>query len=147
MKTNMKPAIMGLGIVSLLVAAWLGYSARDARGGGKLETRVFEMRTYYAHKGKMQALHARFRNHTNKLFVKHGMTLIGYWSPIDPKQAEEKMVYILAYPSKEAAAKSWEGFRKDPEWLAARAASEKDGPLVAKVESVYLNPTDYSPIK
>jgi hypothetical protein len=105
------------------------------------------MRTYYAHPGKMQALHARFRDHTNKLFVKHGMTLIGYWSPIDEKQAEQKMVYILAYPSKAAADKSWADFRKDPDWDTARMASEKDGPLVAKVESVFLNPTDYSPIK
>ena len=95
----------------------------------------------------MNALHARFRDHTNKLFVKHGMTLIGYWSPIDSKQAEQKLIYILAYPSKEAADKSWEAFRKDPDWNAARKASEKDGPLVAKVESVYMNPTDYSPIK
>ena len=105
------------------------------------------MRTYYAHPGKMNALHARFRDHTNKLFVKHGMTLIGYWSPIDSKQAEQKLIYILAYPSKEAADKSWDAFRKDPDWNAARKASEKDGPLVAKVESVYMNPTDYSPIK
>jgi hypothetical protein len=105
------------------------------------------MRTYYAHPGKMNALHARFRDHTNKLFVKHGMTLIGYWSPIDPNQAEQKLIYILAYPSKEVADKSWEAFRKDPDWNAARKASEKDGPLVAKVESVYMNPTDYSPIK
>ncbi len=111
------------------------------------QTRVFEMRTYYAHPGKMKALHARFRDHTCKLFQKHGMTLIGFWSPVDPKEAEEKMVYILAFPSKEAADKAWAAFRNDPEWKAAREASEKDGPLVKKVESVYLNPTDYSAIK
>jgi hypothetical protein len=110
-------------------------------------TRVFEMRTYYAHPGKMKALHARFRDHTCKLFEKHGMTLIGFWSPTDPKEAEEKMVYILAYPSKEAADKSWAAFRSDPDWKVAREASEKDGPLVMKVDSVYLNPTDYSRIK
>ena len=80
-------------------------------------------------------------------FIKHGMTLIGYWSPIDPKQAEEKLVYILAYPSKAAADKSWADFSKDPEWITAMKASEKDGKLIAKVESVFLNPTDYSPIK
>lgn len=131
----------------LLVAAWLGYAARDAEGGKAVKTRVFEMRTYYAHPGKMKALHARFRNHTNKLFVKHGMTLIGYWSPIDAKDAQEKMVYILAYPSRAAAKKSWDAFRADPDWIMARKASEVDGPLVAKVDSVFLNPTDYSPIK
>jgi hypothetical protein len=134
--------------LSLLVAAWLGYAAHDARGGKKVEdTRVFEMRTYYAHPGKMTALHARFREHTNKLFVKHGMTLIGYWNPTDKKQAEEKLIYILAYPSKAAADKSWADFRADPEWKKAQKASEVDGPLVKKVESVYMNPTDYSPIK
>jgi hypothetical protein len=75
------------------------------------------------------------------------MTLIGFWSPIDPKQAEEKMIYILAYPSKEAAQKSWKAFQSDPDWIAAKTASEKGGKLVAKVESTYMNPTDYSPIK
>src|SRR5437763_17011833 len=133
--------------VLIVAALLLGFAGREAEGGKKVETRVFEMRTYYAHKGKMEALHARFRDHTNKLFVKHGMTLIGFWSPIDAKQAEEKMVYILAYPSKEAADKSWAAFRNDPEWKTAREASEKDGPLVAKVESVFLKATDYSPIK
>src|SRR4030088_1340655 len=83
-----------------------------------VDTRVFEMRTYYANPGKMDALHARFRDHTNKLFVKHGMTLIGFWSPIDAKEAEEKMIYILAYPSKDAAKKSWDAFKSDPDWIA-----------------------------
>lgn len=110
-------------------------------------TRVFEMRTYYANPGKMKALHARFRDHTCKLFEKHGITLIGFWSPIDPKQADDVMVYILAYPSKEAADKAWKAFREDPEWIKAKTESEKEGVLVKKVESVYMNPTDYSKIK
>src|ERR1019366_2464943 len=140
----MKYAKITMVAASLLAAAWLGQAALEAQGGKKGDTRVFEMRSYYVNTGKITALHARFRNHTNKLFVKHGMTLIGYWSPIDAKQAEEKMVYILAYPSKEAADKSWDAFKKDPEWIKAKAASEKDGPLVKKVDSVFLNPTDYS---
>jgi NIPSNAP protein len=130
----------------LLMAGWTAYAGRE-QGDKKVETRVFEMRTYYANPGKMAALHERFRKHTNKLFEKHGMTLIGFWSPIDAKEAEKKMVYILAYPSKKAAEKSWKAFQNDPAWKAAKEASEKDGKLVAKVESVYLNPTDYSPIK
>jgi len=109
--------------------------------------RVFEMRTYYAHPGKMKALHARFRDHAVKIFNKHGMTSIGYWSPTDPQDAEKRLIYILAFPSQDAAKKSWDAFREDPEWQKARAESEKDGPLVAKVESVFLNPTDYSAIK
>jgi hypothetical protein len=111
------------------------------------DTRCYEMRTYYAAEGKLDNLNARFRNHTCKLFEKHGMTLIGFWSPIDRKQADEKMVYILAYPSKAAADKAWKDFREDPAWKKAREASEVNGPLVAKVESVYLNPTDYSAIR
>ena len=111
------------------------------------DDRVFEMRTYYAHPGKMAALHARFRDHTCKLFEKHGMTLIGFWSPLDKTEAEGVMVYLLAYPSKEAADKSWKAFRADPDWLKAKGESEKDGPLVEKVESKYLTPTDYSKLK
>jgi hypothetical protein len=136
--------LLVLGCAAALVG---GAPGGGAGGGKKVETRLFELRTYYAHPGKMQALHARFRNHTNKLFEKHGMILIGFWSPTDPKEAERKMVYLLAFPSKEAADKSWKGFREDPEWLKAKAASEKDGPLVERIESVYLNPTDYSPLK
>src|SRR6266576_1048874 len=86
------------------------------------DSRCFEMRTYYAAPGKLDALHARFRDHTNKLFVKHGMTLIGYWSPIDAKDAEQKMIYILAYPSKEAATRSWKDFQNDEDWKTAKAA-------------------------
>lgn len=139
-----KISIVGLAVIA---AALAGYTANATQGEKKVETRVFEMRTYYAKPGKMQALHARFRDHTNKLFEKHGMTIIGFWSPLDKKLAEEKMVYLLAYPSKAAAEKSWDAFKKDPDWIKAKDASEKDGPLVAKVESVFLNPTDYSPIK
>jgi hypothetical protein len=120
---------------------------KDAKGEKAVATRVFELRTYYAAPGKMNALHARFRDHTCKLFEKHGMTLIGFWSPTDPKEAEEKMIYILAFPSREAADKSWKAFVDDPVWKAAKEASEKDGKLVEKVERVFLNPTDYSPIK
>src|SRR5580692_7374855 len=114
----------------IVVAGLAGTMTREAQGGKNVDTRVFELRTYYANPGKMEALHARFRNHTNKLFVKHGMTLIGYWSPIDAREAERKLVYILAYPSKEAADKSWKAFREDPVWLKAKNDSEKDGELV-----------------
>ena len=139
--------------LALLIVGVLAYAGLEkalmltVEGGKNVDHRVFELRTYYANPGKMAALHARFRDHTNKLFVKHGMTLVGYWNPIDPKQAEEKLIYILAYPSKEAATRSWEAFKKDPDWNAAKAKSEEKGPLVARVESVFMNPTDYSPLK
>jgi hypothetical protein len=136
-------------IVFVAAAALLaGLGARTrADKEKKVDNRVFEMRTYHAAPGKMKALHARFRDHTCALFKKHGMELVGFWSPIDEGEAEKKMVYILAYPSKEAADKSWKAFRADPDWLKAKGESEKDGTLVSKVESVYLNPTDYSPLK
>jgi hypothetical protein len=109
--------------------------------------RVFELRTYTAAPGKMEALNQRFRDHTVKLFTKHGMTHVGYWTPADAPLSENTLIYVIAHQSREAAKKSWEGFRSDPEWIKARDASEKDGRLTTKVESVYLNPTDYSPVK
>jgi hypothetical protein len=131
----------------LLAAITPSLRAEDKKTAAKGDNRVFEMRTYYAHPGKMEALHARFRDHTCKLFEKHGMTIVGFWSPIKKDEAELKLVYILAFPSIEAAKKSWQEFAGDPDWKKAKAESEKDGPLVAKVESMYLNPTDYSPVK
>lgn len=107
-------------------------------------SRCFEMRTYHTHPGKLEALHKRFREHTNRIFEKHGMTLVGYWVPDDQ---ENTLVYLLAYPSREARDKAWEGFRNDPEWKKAFADSRVDGPIVEKVESVFLKATDYSPIK
>ncbi len=106
--------------------------------------RVFEMRTYYCHPGRLEALNKRFREHTNGLFVKHGIELVGYWMPIDKPDI---LTYVLAYPSRAAATKSWNDFRADTDWNAARKASETDGPIVLKVDSVYMSPTDYSPIK
>ncbi len=106
--------------------------------------RLFEMRTYYAAPGKLEALHARFRDHTNPLFKKHGMTLVGYWVPRDKeKGAENTLVYILAHASREASEKSWKAFIEDPEWKAARDASEVNGKLVDKIDTVFLNATDY----
>ena len=107
------------------------------------EKAVYEMRTYYASPGKLEALHDRFRNHTLKLFEKHGMINIGYWVPIE--NPEHKLVYFLRHASEEAAKASWAAFRADPVWKKVHADSEKDGKLVAKIESIYLTSTDYSP--
>lgn len=148
MKYLLAALALGLGVLGFAVHTVLADKGeKSERGANKVDSRVFELRTYYAAPGKMDALHARFRDHTCKLFRKHGMTIVGFWSPLDPETAQKKMVYLLAYPSKEAADKSWKGFRDDPEWNEARTASEKDGKLVEKVESLYLNPTDYSPMK
>ncbi len=134
----------GIFIRLLSVLALASVTAQAADKPGK----VFEMRTYYTEPGKMDDLHKRFREHTAALFQKHGMELVGFWEPVDEKSGKgEKMVYILAYPSREAAAASWKAFGADPEWKKAREASEKNGKIVAKVESVFLNSLDYSPIK
>ncbi|MFM8470078.1 MAG: NIPSNAP family protein [Limisphaerales bacterium] len=109
------------------------------------DTRCFEMRVYYAPEGKLDALHARFRDHTLKLFEKHGITNLGYFVPVGDNP-ERKLIYFLAYPSLDARNASWKAFMADPDWQKAYKASEVDGKLVAKVESVYLSATDYSPL-
>ena len=107
------------------------------------ETRCFEMRTYFAAPGKLDALLARFRDHTVKLFEKHGITNIGYWVPIE--NTDNKLVYVIAFPNREAAKTSWKEFGADPDWQTARKASEENGKLLTKVESAFLNATDFSP--
>jgi len=112
------------------------------------DSRCFEMRTYYAAPGKLEALNARFRNHTCALFKKHGMENIGYWIPTDAsKGADNTLVYIIAHQSREAAKKSWAAFGSDPAWKKAQQESEVNGKLVTKVESVFLGATDYSSLK
>ena len=108
------------------------------------ENRCFEMRTYFAAPGKFDAMLARFRDHTCQLFEKHGMVNIGYWVPVE--NPDHKLIYLLAFPSREDAAKSWKAFVADPAWQKAYKDSEVDGPLVQKAESVYLKATDYSAV-
>jgi hypothetical protein len=117
-------------------------TTQDAQA--QASTRVFEMRTYTTHEGKLDDLQARFRNHTTKFFEKHGMTNIGY---LVPRAQPNTLVYVLAYPSKDAAIKAWDGFRKDDSWIAARTASEATGPIVVKVQSVFMDPTNFSAIR
>jgi len=121
--------------------------AADVRAEEEADGRVFEMRTYITHPGKLDALHKRFREHTNALFVKHGISLIAYWTPTDGEAADNTLIYIVAYPSREAREKSWKAFLNDPDWKAAYKASHEDGPLVKKVISQFLKATDYSPIQ
>ncbi|MGH7201848.1 MAG: NIPSNAP family protein [Planctomycetaceae bacterium] len=103
---------------------------------------VYELRTYTTHPGRMDALHARFRDHTMRLFARHGMENVIYFTPTDQ---ENTLVYLLRHKSRDAANASWKAFREDPEWQKARTESEKDAPIVKKVVSQYLTETDYSP--
>ena len=111
--------------------------------------RVFEIRTYTAAPGKLEALKARFRDHTIKVFDKYGMKSIGYWVPQDAPLKDNTLIYVLSHESREAAAKSWAAFRTDPDWVKAKADSEKDGALTVPngVVSVFADPTEFSPIK
>jgi hypothetical protein len=137
---SMRKLLLAIVLPILLPTAFA--LANDTRSDGK-DNRLFEMRTYYAHEGKLDALHARFRNHTVKLFEKHGMTNIGYWVPIE--NPERKLIYVLAFANAAAREQAWKAFLDDPDWKAAFKQSEVNGPLVAKSESVLLNATDYSP--
>jgi hypothetical protein len=110
-------------------------------------TRVFELRTYTTPPGKLDALKARFRDHTIAIFDKHGMKSVGYWVPSDGPEHENTLIYVLQHESREAATKSWADFRTDPDWVKAKADSEKDGPLTTQVKSVFMEPTDFSAIK
>jgi len=107
------------------------------------DSRCYEMRIYYAAPGKLDDLNARFRDHTCKLFEKHGMVNVGYWLPLE--NPDNKLIYVLAYPSREAREKSWKAFMADPDWQAAYKASEVNGKLVAKAEQHFMTATDYSP--
>ena len=129
-------------IISIIFLFFLiitqGYSLK------KSSSRVFEMRTYICHEGKLNDLNSRFRNHTNQFFVKHGMQFIGYWMPQDKK---DTLIYILAFPSLEARSKSWEAFRNDENWTKVYKESRKNGPIVKEIISQIMDPTDYSPIR
>jgi hypothetical protein len=134
-------------VIGLVAAATIGRTGRTQSPSAPASTRVFEIRTYTAEDGKLDALNARFRDHTTKLFEKHGITSIGYWTPADEPRSKNTLIYIVAHPSRDAAKQNWEEFGKDPEWQKVKTESEADGKLVTKVESVFVNPTDYSPLK
>src|SRR5262245_25034433 len=132
--------LVGLSVVALtLFAARLAVSVPPAA-----HDRVFEIRTYTTNPGKLPDLLKRFREHTTALFEKHGMTNIGYWVPTDEPRSKNTLIYILAHPSRDAAKKNWEAFHNDPDWQKVQKASEAGGKIVAKVESIYADPTDFS---
>ena len=115
--------------------------------GCSSQPRVFELRTYTAADGRLDDLNARFRDHTCPIFKRHGMEMIGFWTPTDGDKADNTLIYLLAFPSRDAAKASWQAFFDDPDWKAARKASVANGPLVTQVESEFLAATDYSATK
>jgi hypothetical protein len=132
----------------VLAAAMLvlsGYAV--GRASQPAPAHVYEMRTYTAAEGKFDAVSARFRDHTIRIFQRHNMKSVGYWTPLEGPTAGTTLVYILEHPSREEARKNWAEFSADPEWQKVKAESEVGGRIVAKAESVFLVPTDYSAIK
>jgi hypothetical protein len=111
---------------------------------GPADERVYELRIYHTNPGKLPDLLARFRNHTTALFAKQGITNLNYWLP---DEIDNELIYMLAYPSMEAAKAKFEAFRADPVWIKARDYSERNGKIVERVESTYLRATDFSPIR
>ena len=109
--------------------------------------RVFELRTYHALPGRLDALHSRFRDHTMRIFEKHGMTNIGYFSPQDEPLSDNTLIYIIAHENREAAKANWQAFVADPEWKKVSEESQRDGRIIETLESVFMDPTDYSPMK
>ena len=109
--------------------------------------RVYELRTYTCYEGKLEALKARFRDHTIEIFKRHGMVSIGYWVPQDPEKSKTTLIYILAHPSLEEAKKHWAEFNADPEWKKVAADSQINGKIVLKAESVFMDPADFSMLK
>ena len=127
----------------LLILFFLLMSVFAKAQSDDANSRLYELRTYYANGGKLDNLLNRFREHTLKLFYKHNMRAEGFWVPMDNK--ENKLVYLMSYPSREARDKAWKEFSNDKDWKKASAESVKDGEIVAKVENVFLKTTDFSP--
>lgn len=144
MKTTWTAAAIGAAFV-------LGFLARgavlDAPVAYAQSARVFELRTYTAPDGKLEDLHKRFRDHTMRIFKNHGITNVAYFRPQDAPLSQNTLIYLIAHPSREAAKANWAAFQQDPEWQKVANESQKNGKIVAKVESVFLDPTDYSPMK
>ena len=143
-KMRMKPAgaLLALGLMLGLGLGGTSVHAADAP-----KARVFEMRTYHTLPGRLEALQQRFRNHTLKIFEKHGMTNVGYWVPQDSPARENTLIYIISHASREQAKANWAAFLADPEWKKVAEDSQKDGKIIDRIESVFMDATDYSQIK
>jgi hypothetical protein len=139
-----KTALQIAGACALLA---LGFRLGRSTANAALPNRIFELRTYTTNEGKLPDLEARFRNHTMRIFERHGMTNIGYWVPQDAPESNNTLIYILAHKDRETAKRSWDAFRADPEWKKVSAESEANGKIVSKVVSVFMQATDFSPIK
>ncbi len=133
-----------IALTALAVGYWFG---KTTTAHAAANDKVFEIRTYTTAEGKLDALHARFRDNTMRIFKKHGMTNVAYFAPTDPPLSTDTLIYILSFPSRDAAKQSWKDFVADPEWQKVQKESEANGKIVLKVNSVFAEPTDFSPLK
>jgi hypothetical protein len=137
--------LQSLPAAALFPAAAWAFSEQDKPGPGPTSTSVYELRVYHTYEGKLDDLLRRFREHTMQLFEKHGMKNVAYWTPTDEPLKGKTLIYIIAHPSREAAAANWKAFGADPEWQSVRDKSEANGKIVEKVDSTFLTLTDFSP--
>jgi hypothetical protein len=131
--------------VTLLPASLWAAAQQGNSDSTQSSTAVYELRIYHAAPGKLADLLARFRDHTVKLFERHGIHSVAYWTPVDDPQKNDTLVYILRHPSREAATANWKSFQDDPEWKSVRDKSEANGKIVEKVDSTFMALTDFSP--
>ena len=133
--------LQSLQAISLVpTAAWAALQPK----ADSASTAVYELRVYHTYEGKLNDLLKRFREHTTKLFEKHGIRNVAYWTPLDEPAKSSTLIYILAHPSREAAAANWKAFQDDPEWKSVRDKSEENGKIVEKVDSTFMALTDFS---
>jgi hypothetical protein len=135
--------------VGLFALGWVAGDLLDPIDIAEAQTpnRVFELRTYTAAPDRLERLNSRFGDHTIQLFERHGMTNIGYFTPQDAPLSQNTLIYLLAHDSRAAAEASWTAFRADPDWQRVVEETQRDGRLAEKVESVFLDPTDYSQMR
>jgi hypothetical protein len=142
---NRRTLLQSIPAAAFLPASLWAAAQHDNANPALPATGVYELRIYHAAPGKLPDLLARFRDHTIKIFDRHGMKSVAYWTPLDEPEKSNTLIYILRHPSREAAAANWKSFQDDPEWNSVRDKSEANGKLVEKVDSTYLALTDFSP--
>ena len=138
---NRRGVLLGMTAAAIVPLVAGGIAEAQSAADGP----VYELRIYHANEGKLDALLARFRDHTVGIFNRHGLKSVAYWTPTDEPLKGKTLIYILKHPSREAAAANWKSFHDDPEWVKVSTASEVNGKLVEKVDSTYMTLTDFSP--
>ncbi len=139
--------VFAVAAFSFAAGSWVTLQLARTDGVRADNNRVFELRIYHANPGRLSALNTLFREHTLPLFQKHGIAGIGYWHPHDAPDSENTLIYLIAHPSREEAKKNWDAFFADPEWQPALKSASAEGKLTDKIESTFMDPADFSPLK